>query len=191
MFFSSRNYLSGGRPLLYVYYTPRADDAVIKLLWPLSVPRSSSPPILGFEGESPLTCNDGYHKQHNGVDYDFPEDSRSLADTAVYAGEDGIVKEVTYDRSGLWAYNIVLEHNLPVSGKFTTVSWHVNPLVAENMFVPKGTGIDAPRSPHGHPLGLQEPHPRPEEGEEALLQPVGNIGVGKSVLRKRTERTLG
>jgi murein DD-endopeptidase MepM/ murein hydrolase activator NlpD len=115
-------------------------------LWPLSVPRSSSPPILGFEGESPLTCNDGYHKQHNGIDYS------AVAGTAVYAGEDGIVKDKHYDSSGKWAYNIVLEHISPTGAKYTTVSWHVNPLVAKGDFVPKGMQIAtvADLTPYGN-----------------------------------------
>ncbi len=135
MFFSSRNPTYWARPLLYVYYTPQADDSVIKLTWPLYTPYAGRYVILNFKDESPITCDDGYHKQHNGVDYS------ATAGTAVYAGEDGIVKDVHYDSSGSWAYGIVLEHNLPVSGKFTTVSWHVNPMVTEGNFVPKGMQI--------------------------------------------------
>lgn len=140
MFYSSSALAGGTRPLLYVYYTPRADDNILKLKWPLSVPRSSLTVSLGFGGQSPLKCSDGTNKEHNGVDYSAGQG------TAVYAAEDGVVKESVYDSSGLWAYNIVLEHTSPTGGKYTTVYWHVNPVAdvsASNPggFVPKGMHI--------------------------------------------------
>lgn len=81
----------------------------------------------------------------------------------VYASEDGFVKRV-YPASG-WAYVIVMEHNHPVSGKFTTTYWHVNPLSeivdpSQNgnipVFVPKGMQIAtiADISPNGSHLHL-------------------------------------
>jgi murein DD-endopeptidase MepM/ murein hydrolase activator NlpD len=128
------------RPELDVYYTPQANDSIPKLKWPLSVARSSLKVNLPFGGRSTLQCNDGTYKEHNGVDYN------AVHGTAVYATEDGIVKEVTYDhKSGVqkWAYNVVLEHTSPTGGKYTTVSWHVNPLsgVTETAFIPRGMPI--------------------------------------------------
>jgi murein DD-endopeptidase MepM/ murein hydrolase activator NlpD len=128
------------RPQLAVSYVPQATDAIPKLKWPLSVPRSSLKVNLGFGGQSTLTCHDGKFKEHNGVDYNASHG------TAVFAAEDGILRESIYDGSGPWAYNVVLEHNSPTGGKYTTVYWHVNP-VAEispanyGAFIPKGMQI--------------------------------------------------
>lgn len=128
------------RPQLAIYYVPQANDAIPKLKWPLSVPRSTLKVNLGFGGQSLLTCRDGKFKEHNGVDYN------AVRGTSVFAAEDGILKESIYDSSGLWAYNVVLEHNSPTGGKFTTVYWHVNPAPEASSanlgaFIPKGMQI--------------------------------------------------
>lgn len=134
-FVSSYNPAPNQSPYLQIDYTPQPDDGKIKLKWPLSTPHASTGINTRFGDPSLLVCSDGAAKQHNGVDYHV------VAGTTVYAAEDGIVKEVHYDSSGRWAYNIVIEHNHPAGGKFTTVSWHVNPLVAIGNFVPKGFQI--------------------------------------------------
>ena len=142
-------------PWLQVDYTPTATDSVIKLKWPLSTPRSSLSVNLGFGGQSPITCTtDGRNKEHNGTDY-----SASMG-TAVYAAEDGVIKEIlTPSQTGGWAYNIVMEHNHPTGGKFTTVYWHVTPssgvVVApagQTTFIPRGMQIAtvADLAPYGH-----------------------------------------
>ena len=149
MFFSSRNPAYWARPLLYVYYTPRADDSVIKLTWPLYTPYASRVVIQEF-GHNPWAgtseCPPGVRKIHNGTDY------RATAGTAVYAGEDGVVKDVLDARASGWAYAIVMEHTSPTGAKYTTVSWHVNPLVVPDSFVPKGILIAtvADLTPYGH-----------------------------------------
>lgn len=130
------------RPELDVYYTPASNDNIPKLKWPLATPRSKLKVNLGFNGQSTIVCqsgtNKGKPKQHPGVDYN------AAKDTAVYAAEDGIVKESVKDSK--WAYNIVLEHNHPAGGKYTTVYWHVIPNdegSSANIggFVPRGAQI--------------------------------------------------
>ena len=53
-----------------------------------------------------------------------------------------------------WASNIVIQHTSPTGGKFTTVSWHVNPAtgISRGTFVPKGMqiGTVADLTPYGH-----------------------------------------
>jgi murein DD-endopeptidase MepM/ murein hydrolase activator NlpD len=75
----------------------------------------------------------GLIKKHNGTDFS------AAAGTAVYAAEDGVVRNA--DFVAPWAYRIVLEHNHPQGGKYTTVYWHVTPSVAVDNFVPKGMQI--------------------------------------------------
>jgi murein DD-endopeptidase MepM/ murein hydrolase activator NlpD len=77
----------------------------------------------------------GLVKKHNGTDYS------ATAGWPVYAAEDGVVRKIVNGTGDGFGYAIVLEHNHPVSGKYTTVSWHVNPLVAEGDFIPKGMQI--------------------------------------------------
>jgi murein DD-endopeptidase MepM/ murein hydrolase activator NlpD len=125
-------------PWLQVIYDPQVNDSVLKLKWPLATPRSSLSVTLPFGGQSTITCSDGSAKEHNGVDYS------ATAETAVYAAEDGIVQEVFDDGSDGWASNIVIEHNHPQGGKYTTVYWHVNPVpdvIPSGGFVPKGMQI--------------------------------------------------
>lgn len=149
MFFSSRNPTYWARPLLYVYYTPQANDSVIKLTWPLYTPYASRVVKQEF-GHNPWAggteCPPGVPKIHNGTDYS------ASAGTVVYAAEDGIVKHV--ESHFPWAYHIVIEHISPTGAKYTTVSWHVNPSsgVVVGAFVPKGMQIAtvADLTPYGH-----------------------------------------
>lgn len=133
--FYSSDYMSnpGLRPTLYV--ESAATESKITLKWPLATSYGSRQvnQAFGVNWSTGKTCN-GLIEKHNGTDY------AATAGTAVYAPEDGWVKDVHYDSSGLYAYNIVIEHNHPL-GTFTTVSWHVNPLVAIGDFVPKGMQI--------------------------------------------------
>lgn len=81
-------------------------------------------------------CPSGVIKKHVGSDL------HATAGTEVFLSDDGLVKSVDY--LGMWAYRIVVEHDLPnKSGKFTTVYMHVNPLagITAGMFIPKGTKI--------------------------------------------------
>jgi murein DD-endopeptidase MepM/ murein hydrolase activator NlpD len=125
---------------LDVYYVTQPNDTIPKLKWPLATSRSNLKVNLAFGGQSLLTCKDGKFKEHNGVDYN------AVKGTLVYAAEDGILKESVYDSSGLWAYNVVLEHNNPSGAKYTTVYWHVIPVAeasSSNLgaFIPKGMQI--------------------------------------------------
>jgi murein DD-endopeptidase MepM/ murein hydrolase activator NlpD len=150
--FSSSSATASNRPQLDIYYTAQANDKIIKLKWPLGTAYSSRYVTQAFNTDwaGDTYCN-GLIKKHNGTDF------RASVGTAVYAAEDGFVKEVKPPSSAGWASNIVLEHNHPVGGKFTTVYWHVNPspdVVAANPggFMPKGTQIAsvADLSPWGH-----------------------------------------
>ncbi len=143
---------SGYGPWLQVDYTPTTTDSVIKLKWPLGT-NNPSRVVGGFHWQNNwLNSCGGYVKLHNGTDYS------ATAGWPVYAAEDGVVKDVHYDSSGLWAYAVVIEHNHPVSGKFTTVSNHINPLVAKGDFVPRGIQIgtvaNLATGPHLH-FGLR------------------------------------
>jgi len=134
MFYGSSSSTAWARPYIYVYYTPQQDDSKIKLKWPLSTPSYANRVVnqaFGVDWSAGTTC-DGLVKKHNGTDF------QASAGTYVYASEDGIVKDVHYDSSGKWAYNIVIEHNHPGGGKYTTVYWHVdNIIVSVGDFVPK------------------------------------------------------
>jgi murein DD-endopeptidase MepM/ murein hydrolase activator NlpD len=138
----SSSHANSNRPELDVYYTPQAKDGVPKLKWPLATPRAKLNVNTPFGGVSKLACKTGPYagqlKQHPGVDYS------ATKTTPVYAAEDGIVKESVFESP--WAYNIVLEHNHPIQGKYTTVYWHVNPVSEASSaniggFVPRGLQI--------------------------------------------------
>jgi murein DD-endopeptidase MepM/ murein hydrolase activator NlpD len=141
--FSSSGATAANRPELNVYYNPQANDKIIKLKWPLAtsyatrvVPQGGG---FGSDWAGDAKCN-GLIKKHNGTDF------RATPGTVVYAAEDGIIKEVLPPSSAGWASNIVLEHNHPIAGKFTTVYWHVVPVADVSGsnpggFVPKGMQI--------------------------------------------------
>jgi len=127
-------------PWLQVTYTPQADDNKIKLRWPLGTPYASRvvTQAFGVNWAGGSECPPGVIKKHSGTDFSAP------IGTAVYAAEDGVIKHV--DAHPPWAYHIVLEHNHPQGGKYTTVYWHVTPasgITAMNppIFVPKGMQI--------------------------------------------------
>lgn len=129
----------GAGPWLYVSYTPQANDNVLKLKWPLATPYANRivTQTFGVNWSTGETCN-GLNKKHNGTDF------VATAGTAVYATEDGIVKHV--ESHSPWTYHVVLEHNYPQGGKYTTVYWHVVPtsdVVSSNPdgFIPKGAQI--------------------------------------------------
>lgn len=134
IFHGSGSSVSWARPFLYVYYTPQDNDNKIKLKWPLQTPSYQNRVVnqkFGSDWSTGTTCNN-LIKKHNGTDF------KASSGTPVFAAEDGIVKDVHFDSSGMWAYNIVLEHFHPVSGKYTTVYWHVeNISVSAGDFVPK------------------------------------------------------
>lgn len=136
-FFYSSDYTGNTslRPELCV--NSASTESRIVLKWPVATTHAGTSISTKFGDPSLITCSDGTKKQHNGVDYVVS------AGTAISASEDGFVKEVLDPSitSG-WASNIVIEHDLPnKSGKFTTVSWHVNPTVSVGQFVPKGMQI--------------------------------------------------
>lgn len=135
LFHSSRSPTYWARPALDVYYTPRADDQKIKLLWPLAIAYASRVVThpFGADWAGGSQCPAGVIKKHNGTDF------AATAGTAVYAAEDGWVKHV--ENHSPWAYHIVIEHISPTGAKYTTTSWHVNALVAKDNFVPKGMQI--------------------------------------------------
>lgn len=137
---------TGFGPRLKVEYTPQSNDGVIKLKWPLGTAKPSSPSSGGafgdYWGVGVKKCS-GLSMTHTGVD--IP----NTVDNPVYAAEDGVVREIlSPTETGGWASAIVLEHNHPVSGKYTTVYWHVTPapgiVVAsgqDKTFIPKGMKI--------------------------------------------------
>lgn len=141
--FSSSKQIGYG-PELQVTYTPQSNDNIIKLKWPLASPSYANRVVTvggNFGANWNNTYCGGLIKKHNGTDF------QASAGTAVYAAEDGIVKEVLYDDP--WAYNIVLEHYTLSGGNFTTVYWHVIPTSGiapassgqTPVFVPKGMQI--------------------------------------------------
>ncbi len=161
--FYSSSSQNGYGPILWVSYSPQGTDRIIKLRWPLSTAKPANPSSGGAFGDPwgmGITSCVGLPMKHAGVDIPSP------VGNPVYATEDGFVKRV-YSASG-WAYAIVMEHNHPVSGKFTTVYWHVNPVFgvvdpSQNggvaTFVPKGMQIAtiadiSPRGSHLH-LGVR------------------------------------
>jgi murein DD-endopeptidase MepM/ murein hydrolase activator NlpD len=141
-FYSSKQ--AGYEPRLQVTYTPQSNDGVIKLKWPLATAKPASPSSAFGDpwGVGETKCKN-LAMTHAGVD--IP----SAAGSPVYAAEDGFVREIfPASQSGGWASAIVLEHNHPVSGKYTTVYWHVTPasgIVTDSgsakTFIPKGRQI--------------------------------------------------
>lgn len=120
------------------------NDNVIKLKWPLATAKPATPSAGGAFGD-PWGVGQGkcvgLPMTHAGVD--IP----NAVGNPVYAAEDGVVREVLNSGS-VWASAIVLEHNHPVSGKYTTVYWHVTPVGVVQpiagqplVFVPKGMQI--------------------------------------------------
>ncbi len=140
IFASSGNSNSAIWPQIDVYYTTSPTDNIPKLKWLISTPSYANRTVnhsFGANWAANVYCG-GLIKKHNGTDF------TASAGTAVYAGEDGIVKEIINDSP--WAYNIVMEHTSPTGGKYTTVYWHVNPSAdafASNSggFIPKGSQI--------------------------------------------------
>lgn len=135
--FHSSDYVTAGlRPAICV--DTASTESRIVLKWPLATAYVSRVINQGFgiPWSADSFCPAGVRKVHNGVDY------RASAGTVVYAAEDGWVREVHWDSSGAYAWNVVIEHNLPSrTGTFTTVSWHLNPSVSVGQFVPKGMQI--------------------------------------------------
>jgi murein DD-endopeptidase MepM/ murein hydrolase activator NlpD len=142
IFASSGHASTLARPLLYVYYTPESTDTIPHALWPLATAYANRIVNLGFgkiwpaQSQNPDCSKLPY--LHNGTDF------QASAGTAVYAAEDGIIKESIFVNT--WKYNIVLEHTSPNGGKYTTVYWHVDPVsdvLHSNPggFVPKGMQI--------------------------------------------------
>ncbi len=129
----------GYEPRLKVEYTPQANDGVIKLKWPLGTTYASRvvTHTFGADWAGGTKCSvTGVIKKHNGTDYS------ATAGTAVYAPEDGFVRN-TDEVPGGWAYRVVIEHTHPTSGKYTTVLMHVNPVsgLAVGDFVPRGRKV--------------------------------------------------
>jgi len=134
--FKSSTYGGGFGPWLQVNYTPQANNNIIKLKWPLGTPYANRVINSAFGADWNNTYCNGLIKKHNGTDFS------ATAGTAVYAAEDGVVKEFGPESTGQWASRIVLEHNHPTGGKYTTVYWHVNPIsLTLNDFIPKGMQI--------------------------------------------------
>ncbi len=103
--------------------------AIPTLKWPLQGTLNERTVLLGFGanwvwGE----CPPGVVKKHVAIDV-----SATIGEN-VYAPEAGIVKAVVYDPN--WHYCVTIEH----SG-FTTVCWHVDPLVGVGANVTKGQVI--------------------------------------------------
>jgi len=133
---------SSQRPVLQVTYPDELDDGIIKLKWPLATAKSNSTITqeFGEDWAGGVYCG-GKIKIHNGTDYS------ASAGTAVYATEDGRIMHVKFHSD--WEYDIVLEHNHPKSGKYTTVYWHVNPTSeVKNILAGKGDKF----IPKGHKI---------------------------------------
>jgi hypothetical protein len=122
--------------------TPYQYPAVMRVYSPypltLGWPLPGNPPgtVSGYnfgdtwvEGE----CPTGVDKVHTGADY-----AASVNDN-VYAAEAGVVKHIGF-ASG-WGNSIVIEHTHPDGWKYTTVYWHVDPLVSVNDTPEKGEQI--------------------------------------------------
>ena len=142
-------------PLLQVDYTSQLDDYKLKLRWPLSTPKPAQPSTpFGAPWGPGITKCKGLEMVHAGVD--IP----NSVGNPIYASEDGIVRQITDGRGSNFAYAVTMEHNqLNGGGKYTTVSWHINPSVKLGDFVPKGRQLgtiasigtsDAPATPHLH-----------------------------------------
>jgi murein DD-endopeptidase MepM/ murein hydrolase activator NlpD len=151
--YSSFSSAQGGYgPQLQVTYTPQANDSILKLKWPLPTTKPSTPTSAfgDYWGPGQAYCN-GQPMSHSGVDVP------ASAGTAIYAAEDGIVKEVLpASQSGGWASAIVMEHTSPSNTKYTTVYWHIDPVAdtaSAGGFVPKGMQIAtvADLTPYGNP----------------------------------------
>lgn len=123
----------GYGPWLQITYTPQGDDSVLKLKWPLATSYANRVVTSSFGDDWNNTYCGGLIKKHTGTDF------QASAGTAIYAAEDGVVRNADYISP--WAYRIVLEHNHPQGGKYTTVYWHVTPSVSVGNFVPKGMQI--------------------------------------------------
>ena len=92
----------------------------------ISFPLDQDLGVGGFEFGDAWTVGskcDGAWKLHTGVDYV----ASSSGPDNVYAVADGFVKFI--DNSPPWGSYVILEHELPSTQKYTTVYWHVDPVV--------------------------------------------------------------
>lgn len=115
--------------------TAYVDEVVIAevpltLKWPLGTPYADRFVTHKFDVDwaGGSECPTGVIKKHNGTDF------RASAGTAVYAAENGVVKEIL-PYNATWAQNIVLEHVTSSGQKYTTVYWHVAPVAGLSSFV--------------------------------------------------------
>lgn len=112
----------------------------------------------------------GVWKKHTGSDF------VASATDDVFAAEAGVVKHV--EEHSPWAYHIVIEHTHSDGWKYTTVYWHVDPLVDQNDTVTKGehiadvADIDGDHLHFGVRIGDYAENP---SGVGAL--PVGNCSI--------------
>jgi len=100
-----------------VLYFQTAPPPAPTLKWPLQGTLNERTILLGFGADWVWgECPPGVMKKHVGIDV-----SATVGED-IYAPEAGIVKALVYDSN--WKYCVTIEH----SG-FTTVCWHVDPLV--------------------------------------------------------------
>lgn len=96
------------------------------LHWPLPGEIGNRTISLPFGSNWPWgECPPGIDKRHVGIDLS------AVVGESVFAAEDGVVQAIIYDPP--WEYGVTIEH----SG-FTTVCWHVNPVVSLGQAVSEG-----------------------------------------------------
>ena len=132
---------------LTITFASEGSQGPLHLKWPLSTPKPATPSAGGAFGDpwgNGITKCAGLPMTHTGVD--IP----NTVGNPVYAAEAGFVEEILpASQTGGFASAIVLEHDHPAGGKYTTSYWHVTPLpgvvVAPTgsppTFIPRGTQI--------------------------------------------------
>ena len=116
-----------------IYTFAEAAPSIPPLKWPLSGTLSDRTTTLDFGADWKFgACPAGVYKKHVGIDV------TATKGEDVYAAEGGEVKAKVYD--GTWKYCITIEHS-GFTNDFTTVCWHIDPVVTVGDHVTKGQKI--------------------------------------------------
>jgi len=102
-------------------------------LWPLSGPLQDRAIALGFGDNWPWGYCDGQVKKHAGTDVSAAKGE------SVRASRAGTVRAVV-DGGAQWRYGVTIEHPLSIQ-TYTTVYWHIEPVVVVGQNVERGQRI--------------------------------------------------
>ncbi|GFO96663.1 hypothetical protein ig2599ANME_0852 [groundwater metagenome] len=134
-YISSSGTISHGHAITYISIFAEADPNIPPLKWPLNGTLSDRTILLDFGANWTYgECPYGVYKKHVGIDV------TAIKGENVSAAEDGEVEaKVSDSKHPEWKYGIVIEHS--GVNNFTTVYWHIDPIVNEGDHVTKGQKI--------------------------------------------------